>query len=67
MQVQDHWRGRARFTIVELGFGLGVNFLATLAAWRRQPVTPWQVETMTEAEARPIVQTLASRLMGGDS
>lgn len=27
---------------------------ATLAAWRGQPVTEWQVETMTEAEAREI-------------
>jgi len=30
---------------------------ATLAAWRRQPVTPWQVKTMTEAEAREIYRT----------
>ncbi len=28
------WRGRARFVIVETGFGLGTNFLATWAAWR---------------------------------
>ncbi|MBS0306171.1 MAG: FAD-dependent 5-carboxymethylaminomethyl-2-thiouridine(34) oxidoreductase MnmC [Proteobacteria bacterium] len=28
------WRGRARFTILETGFGLGLNFLATWAAWR---------------------------------
>ena len=26
------WRGRARFTILETGFGLGNNFLATWAA-----------------------------------
>lgn len=37
--------------------GRATNFgitQATLAAWRGQPVTEWQVETMTEAEAREI-------------
>jgi tRNA 5-methylaminomethyl-2-thiouridine biosynthesis bifunctional protein len=28
------WRGRRRFVIVETGFGLGNNFLATWHAWR---------------------------------
>ncbi|QID17843.1 bifunctional tRNA (5-methylaminomethyl-2-thiouridine)(34)-methyltransferase MnmD/FAD-dependent 5-carboxymethylaminomethyl-2-thiouridine(34) oxidoreductase MnmC [Nitrogeniibacter mangrovi] len=28
------WQGRERFVIVETGFGLGLNFLATWAAWR---------------------------------
>jgi tRNA 5-methylaminomethyl-2-thiouridine biosynthesis bifunctional protein len=28
------WAGRSDFTIVETGFGLGNNFLATWAAWR---------------------------------
>jgi tRNA 5-methylaminomethyl-2-thiouridine biosynthesis bifunctional protein len=28
------WRGRARFVVLETGFGLGNNFLATWAAWR---------------------------------
>jgi tRNA 5-methylaminomethyl-2-thiouridine biosynthesis bifunctional protein len=31
------WRGRRGFTIVETGFGLGGNFLATWAAWRADP------------------------------
>jgi tRNA 5-methylaminomethyl-2-thiouridine biosynthesis bifunctional protein len=31
------WRGAARFTILETGFGLGNNFLATWAAWRDDP------------------------------
>ena len=30
----ERWSGCERFTVLELGFGLGVNFLATLAAWR---------------------------------
>ena len=31
------WAGRAHFTILETGFGLGNNFLATWDAWRRDP------------------------------
>ncbi len=31
------WHGRERFTILETGFGLGNNFLATWAAWRDDP------------------------------
>lgn len=29
------WRGRSACTVLETGFGLGLNFLATWAAWRR--------------------------------
>jgi tRNA 5-methylaminomethyl-2-thiouridine biosynthesis bifunctional protein len=31
------WAGRPSFVILEIGFGLGLNFLATLQAWRRTP------------------------------
>ncbi len=31
------WRGRERFTVLETGFGLGHNFLATWQAWRDDP------------------------------
>jgi tRNA 5-methylaminomethyl-2-thiouridine biosynthesis bifunctional protein len=31
------WRDSARFVILETGFGLGLNFLATLQAWREHP------------------------------
>jgi tRNA 5-methylaminomethyl-2-thiouridine biosynthesis bifunctional protein len=30
-----HWQGRERYTVLETGFGLGLNFLATWAAWRQ--------------------------------
>jgi len=33
-ELPQRWRGRERFTIVETGFGAGLNFLATWAAWR---------------------------------
>jgi tRNA 5-methylaminomethyl-2-thiouridine biosynthesis bifunctional protein len=34
------WAGRDQFVIVETGFGLGVNFLATWQAWREDPRRP---------------------------
>ena len=33
--LPERWRGRQRWVIVETGFGLGNNFLATWDAWRR--------------------------------
>jgi tRNA 5-methylaminomethyl-2-thiouridine biosynthesis bifunctional protein len=31
------WQGRQTFTILETGFGLGINFLATWLAWTNDP------------------------------
>jgi tRNA 5-methylaminomethyl-2-thiouridine biosynthesis bifunctional protein len=36
-QLPQRWRGRARFVVLETGFGLGNNFLATWDAWRTDP------------------------------
>jgi tRNA 5-methylaminomethyl-2-thiouridine biosynthesis bifunctional protein len=36
----DRWRGRSQFVILENGFGLGVNFLASWQAWRDDPARP---------------------------
>ncbi|MBB2487994.1 FAD-dependent 5-carboxymethylaminomethyl-2-thiouridine(34) oxidoreductase MnmC [Mitsuaria sp. WAJ17] len=36
-ELPRRWQGRARFVILETGFGLGNNFLATWAAWRADP------------------------------
>ncbi|GAB2895009.1 bifunctional tRNA (5-methylaminomethyl-2-thiouridine)(34)-methyltransferase MnmD/FAD-dependent 5-carboxymethylaminomethyl-2-thiouridine(34) oxidoreductase MnmC [Uliginosibacterium flavum] len=35
--LPQRWQGRDSFVIVETGFGLGHNFLATWAAWRADP------------------------------
>jgi tRNA 5-methylaminomethyl-2-thiouridine biosynthesis bifunctional protein len=35
--LPQRWAGRERFVILETGFGLGLNFLATWQAWRRDP------------------------------
>ncbi|MGB2817243.1 MAG: tRNA (5-methylaminomethyl-2-thiouridine)(34)-methyltransferase MnmD, partial [Burkholderiaceae bacterium] len=36
----ERWRGRSQFVVLENGFGLGVNFLATWQAWRDDPARP---------------------------
>ncbi|MBR8459192.1 bifunctional tRNA (5-methylaminomethyl-2-thiouridine)(34)-methyltransferase MnmD/FAD-dependent 5-carboxymethylaminomethyl-2-thiouridine(34) oxidoreductase MnmC [Burkholderia dolosa] len=36
-RLPARWQGRRTFTIVETGFGVGCNFLATWAAWRDDP------------------------------
>lgn len=33
----ERWRGRERFTVLELGFGFGLSFLLTWQAWREDP------------------------------
>ena len=35
--LPERWRGRDRFVVLETGFGLGNNFLATWDAWRADP------------------------------
>src|SRR5450631_592814 len=34
------WAGQRQFVILEMGFGLGNNFLATWQAWREDPLRP---------------------------
>jgi tRNA 5-methylaminomethyl-2-thiouridine biosynthesis bifunctional protein len=36
-RLPQRWAGRGRFVVLETGFGLGNNFLATWAAWRDDP------------------------------
>ncbi len=35
--LPERWARRGLFTVLEAGFGLGLNFLATWAAWREDP------------------------------
>ncbi|BBQ01798.1 hypothetical protein BSFA1_69260 (plasmid) [Burkholderia sp. SFA1] len=32
--LPERWRGKSCFSVIETGFGMGINFLATWAAWR---------------------------------
>jgi tRNA 5-methylaminomethyl-2-thiouridine biosynthesis bifunctional protein len=36
--LPGRWQGRERFVVLETGFGLGNNFLATWQAWRDDPL-----------------------------
>lgn len=47
------WRGRADFVVLETGFGLGHNFLATWAAWRDDPQRCTTLH-MVSIEAHPV-------------
>jgi tRNA 5-methylaminomethyl-2-thiouridine biosynthesis bifunctional protein len=42
-RLPGRWRDRKRFTILETGFGLGLNFLATWMAWRDDPARSQQL------------------------
>jgi tRNA 5-methylaminomethyl-2-thiouridine biosynthesis bifunctional protein len=51
--LPHRWRGRERFVILETGFGLGNNFLATWDAWRRDPQACRQLHYVS-IEAHPL-------------
>jgi tRNA 5-methylaminomethyl-2-thiouridine biosynthesis bifunctional protein len=38
--LPEAWRGADNWTLLETGFGLGLNFLATWQAWRADPQAP---------------------------
>ena len=73
--LPERWRGRARFTILETGFSLGNNFLATWAAWRDDPACcerlyfvsiekhPLRIEDLRRAHAASPVPELAHELI----
>jgi tRNA 5-methylaminomethyl-2-thiouridine biosynthesis bifunctional protein len=41
------WAGARVFTIVETGFGLGLNFFATWQAWRADPARPERLHVVS--------------------
>jgi len=61
--LPERWQNRERFVIFETGFGLGLNFLATWAAWQDNPARcrrlhflsvekhPFQVADLARAHA----------------
>src|SRR4051812_14589443 len=38
--LPEAWAGRSHWRVLETGFGLGLNFLATWHAWRSDPARP---------------------------
>ena len=52
-ELPGRWAGRASFTLLETGFGLGLNFLATWVAWPVSEATwPGIFERIPAAYAR---------------
>lgn len=49
------WAGAPRWTVLETGFGLGLNFLATWQAWRDDPQRPALLH-MVSCEAFPVAR-----------
>ncbi|MDQ3024993.1 MAG: FAD-dependent 5-carboxymethylaminomethyl-2-thiouridine(34) oxidoreductase MnmC [Pseudomonadota bacterium] len=49
------WQGRERFTILETGFGLGINFLTAWEAWRTDPRRPRRLHFVS-IERRPFAR-----------
>lgn len=75
-ELPARWRDRAQFVIVETGFGLGTNFLATWQAWRGDPqrcerlhfvsvelhpVAATDLAEAAPAELQPLARELADR------
>lgn len=78
--LPERWAGRNRFVIVETGFGLGNNFLATWAAWQadpqrcdhlhfvsieKHPLTPADLAGVHRLQDHGPSQALAQRLLEG--
>lgn len=69
------WQGRERFVVLETGFGLGNNFLATWDAWRQDPARcerlvfvsvekhPLRPDDLARAHANSPLPELAAELL----
>jgi tRNA 5-methylaminomethyl-2-thiouridine biosynthesis bifunctional protein len=53
--LPHRWAGARVFTIVETGFGLGLNFMATCAAWRADPARSERLHFVS-VERHPFVR-----------
>ena len=45
--LPDAWAGHETFTLLETGFGTGLNFLATWYAWRADPARPQRLHYLS--------------------
>jgi tRNA 5-methylaminomethyl-2-thiouridine biosynthesis bifunctional protein len=65
-RLPERWAGQPRFTVLETGFGLGRNFLATWAAWRADPQRPRQLHYVG-IEAHPPAAADRARAASGSA
>ncbi|WP_066338843.1 bifunctional tRNA (5-methylaminomethyl-2-thiouridine)(34)-methyltransferase MnmD/FAD-dependent 5-carboxymethylaminomethyl-2-thiouridine(34) oxidoreductase MnmC [Azohydromonas lata] len=73
--LPQRWQGKPRFTVLETGFGLGNNFLATWDAWRADPqrcarlhyvavdLHPPRLDDLKRAHAASALPALAGELL----
>lgn len=59
--LPGRWQGQAQFTILEIGFGLGLNFLATWDAWRQDPARSQRLHFVS-VELHPFCRDDLARL-----
>src|SRR5881392_314013 len=64
--LPGRWAGRERFVILETGFGIGLNFLATWNAWRRDPARCRRLHFVS-IEKHPFAASDLKNLLGGYS
>lgn len=62
--LPGRWQGRPRFIVLETGFGLGSNFLATWDAWRRDPQRSRQL-VFISVERHPVRRDDLARAHAG--
>jgi tRNA 5-methylaminomethyl-2-thiouridine biosynthesis bifunctional protein len=58
--LAERWRGRGRFVVLETGFGLGNNFLATWAAWQDDAAPRPPLHYLSIDESPPTRAALAA-------
>lgn len=64
--LPDRWRGRASFTVLETGFGLGMNFLETWRTLRADPRAPERLHYVS-IEKHPLPGDALRRAHPGDA
>lgn len=57
--LPHRWQGRRHFAVLETGFGLGHNFLATWAAWRADPRRSRHLHYVSLEQHPPTCEDLA--------
>ena len=60
--LPGRWRARDAFVVLETGFGLGLNFLATWDAWRSDPARCGRLHFVS-VEARPFARADLERAL----
>ncbi|WHZ12143.1 MAG: tRNA (5-methylaminomethyl-2-thiouridylate)-methyltransferase [Burkholderiaceae bacterium] len=58
--LPGRWHGRERFVVLEIGFGLGLNFLTTWRAWRNDTNAPRRLDYIAVEKHPPATADLTA-------